>query len=164
MYPHDRNAFTTKLAQLARLMLDRGHQVGVVIQSDVGEHDSDRNIAAELQAREPRIAVLDCLAAGIDDCVGTLIGVLSLANIVVAVRYHAAVLRLIGGRRPYHLYYSRKGRDLHERLGLSGGPLEQLDPLTAVREIETTAHQTFDPAPVARDVTSAFEIAYRRLP
>lgn len=164
LYPHDRNAFLCRMATLAALLLGRGHQVAVLIQADVDAHDGDRAVAAELCARVPDVVVLDCFAgAHQDDRVGLLIGALSIANIVVAVRYHAAVLRLAAGRRPYHLYYARKGEDLHARLGLAGGPLADFDPAAALAGIEATAMQDFDAAPLAADVHGAFSDAWEKL-
>lgn len=164
IYRHDQASFMQRMARTAELLCARGHQVAVLVQSDVNARDSDRAVAADLKQRVPGIAILDLLAdSGDDNPVATLIGALTIANIVVAVRYHAAILRMVGRRMPYNLYYSRKGRDLEHRLGLRGCALEAFDPETAIADIEATATGDFNPDPIADHVRRAFETAYARV-
>ena len=168
LYPHDRNKFVVDMASLARALMARGHQVAAVIQSDVNADDTDRAVVAAIQGLAPGVAILDCLSRARSegdetDAVATLIGVLTLANCVVAVRYHAAILRMVGGRQPYNLFYSRKGRDLQDRHGLAGCALESFDVQSAIAGIEATADQDFDVAPIAADVRQAFAAAYGKL-
>jgi polysaccharide pyruvyl transferase WcaK-like protein len=164
IYRHDQTAFLDRMARTAELLIGRGHQVAVLIQSDVNARDSDRIVAAELKARVPELVVLDLLADDdLGDHVATLIGALTIANIVVAVRYHAAILRLVGRRVPYNLYYSRKGQDLDYRLNLPGCALESFDPDAEIDAIEATADAVFNPAPISQHVRSAFDTAYARL-
>ncbi len=92
-----------------------------------------------------------------------MIGALTIANIVVAVRYHAAILRLVGRRVPYNLYYSRKGHDLEHRLDLPGRALETFDPDAAITDIEATALSEFNPDPISEHVRRSFETAYARI-
>lgn len=164
IYRQDEEKFQRDMADLARRLLDRGHQVAVMIQSDVNERDSDRIVAAKLQAAEPRLKIVDFLdGSGSGNPVDTILGALTIVRSVVAVRYHAAVLRMAGGRQPYHLFYSRKGRDLHQRHGLSGTALENFDPAKAVVEIEKLAEQQFASDALRRDVQGAFTRAYGKL-
>lgn len=164
IYPQDQERFCRSMVQLASHLADRGHQVAVLVQSDVNASDSDALIAGRLQHAEPRLRVVRFLDEdGVGDPVAALIGALTLARSVVAVRYHAAVLRMAGGRQPYHLYYSRKGRDLHRRHGLVGAALEDFDPVTAVAEIEALSDRPFQVEPIRREVCDAFARAYGRL-
>ena len=164
LYRHDPEASLRKLVDLARLLEKRGHRVGVLIQSDVGAADSDRPVARQILKHVPNARAFDLFEGGPDHTpVRLLQGVLHLANIVIGVRYHASVLRLASGRQPYNLFYSRKGRDLGERLSLTGCGLEAFDPATEIDAIEATAQRDFDAAPVARDVASAFNAGFGML-
>lgn len=157
MYQHSPEASLSKLIELAHLLDARGHQVGVLIQSDASASDSDRFVAKRILSHVPGARTFDLFdgAAKVAP-VSRLAGVLSIANIVIGLRYHAAVLRLAGGRHPFNLPYSRKGRDLGARLSLSGCALEDFDPAGQITAIEATAARDFDAKPVARDVASAF--------
>ncbi len=164
IYPHDQEKFQRSMTELSSRLLDRGHQVAVMIQSDVNDRDSDRTIAKQLQQATPRLKLIDFLDDGdIANPVETLLGALAIAKSVVAVRYHAAVLRMAGGRQPYHLFYSRKGRELHKRHSLTGGALDDFDPSQAVSDIEGLSDRDFRPAPLRQNVESSFAHAFEQL-
>ena len=160
LYPCDQAKFETQMATLSRKLVWRGHQVAYVIQSDVSAADSDREVVGRIKALFPNVRILDPLAEGDDeDRVATLASILRLANIVVGVRYHTTVLRLAMGRQPFSLHYSRKGADLHKRLGLQGlhmseGGLEDL-----IKDIERTADMHFDPSGISQEVADRFSSA-----
>jgi polysaccharide pyruvyl transferase WcaK-like protein len=164
LYRHDPKAALRKLIDLANLLEKRGHQVGVLIQSDVNAADTDRPIAEAIAAHQLNVRIFDLFdnRSG-HPPVRSLLGVMHLANIVIGLRYHAAVLRLASGRQPYNLFYSRKGRDLGERLSLTGCGLDAFDPEQEIAAIEATAQRAFAAAPVARDVTSAFDAGFKAL-
>ncbi len=164
LYPHNEAEFITKMTRLATALIDRGHQVAAIVQSDVDQRDSDRRVISQLQAMEPRLCCLDCFS-GSDLCnpVDFLIGALAIAKVVVAVRYHTAVLRLVCGRQPYNLFYSGKGRDLGARLGLTGCPVNAFDPEAMISDVEATAEQIFDPDPLSVHVRQTFQTALRKL-
>ena len=164
LYPHDSSLFQVRMARLAQRLLARGHQVAVLIQSDAGRNDSDREIAEKLIEGVPGLRIVDLFANPHDeDRVATLMSVIAQANIVVAVRYHTAVLRLAAGRHAYHLHYSRKGQDLSNRLGLDGCSLGSFEPDQALDAIEYSADRIFDVAPVARHVRQSFAQAFEML-
>lgn len=164
IYPHDQEQFQKSMTELSSRLLDRGHQVAVMIQSDVNDRDSDRTIAKQLQQATPGLKIIDFLDdANISNSVETLLGALAIAKSVVAVRYHAAVLRMAGGRQPYHLFYSRKGRALHKRHSLTGGALDDFDPIQAVSDIEELSDREFRPDPLRQHVVSSFTHAFEQL-
>lgn len=164
IYRHDVGKFERRLIELSELLLSRGHQVGLLIQSDVNAADSDLAVARRIKSCVPEVQALDCVNSSEDtNPVGTLMGALSIANIVIAVRYHAAVLRLVGGRQPYNLYYSRKGRDLHNRLGLPGNALEDFDPVSELKAIEASSMGTHERGPQAAHVRQSFANAFGAL-
>lgn len=163
MYPADQNAVESMLSRLAGSLLDRGHHVGLLIQSDVASWDEDRSSAAQIACADPRIKVIDCLQDKEDpDPVATLTALLNLANIAIGVRYHTTVLRLAGGRAPFNLFYSRKGADLQQRLGLAGCHISDAGSRATIDAIEATAAAAFDPAPLRQDIRHHFTEALKR--
>lgn len=157
LYPGDQLDFESNIFALARSLIARGHEVAVLVQSDVAAWDEDRSSAMRIAAADPRIRVIDCLADAEDpDPVATLTALLSLANIAVGVRYHTTVLRLAAGREPFNLFYSRKGEDLQRRLGLQGCPVSDLGEKDIVANIEATAQRSFDPEPLKANVRQRF--------
>ena len=85
-----------------------------------------------------------------------LTAIFAIANIVVAVRYHGAILRLITGRKCYVLHYSNKGSDLCQRLGIAGSALGGAVDDTLLGEIEASGEAAFDATPYARHVRESF--------
>ena len=163
MYPADQHALERTLAQLSKSLLDRGHQVGILIQSDVASWDEDRTSATRIARSDPRIRIVDCLQDREDPApVATLTALLNLANIAVGVRYHTTVLRLASGRVPFNLYYSRKGGDLQRRLGLTGCPISDAAGKATVHALEATADSSFDPSFIRRDIQHHFAEALKK--
>lgn len=163
MYPADQHAVDRTLSDIAKALLERGHHVGLVIQSDVASWDEDRSSAARIASSDARIKIIDCLQDREDpDPVATLTALLNLANIAIGVRYHTTVLRLAGGRAPFNLFYSRKGEDLQRRLGLAGCHISQAGTKAAIDAIEATASSAFDPAAIRRDIRHHFAEALKR--
>jgi polysaccharide pyruvyl transferase WcaK-like protein len=145
------------LLMIAEALAKRGHQPAFLIQSDCNAFDSDKTLALRLCQKAPSVPIIDPFAVQppASPC-DVLTALLSIANIVVAVRYHSAILRLISGRAPFVLYYSNKGLDLSERLNLPGGKLSSGMSSDMIAEIERSADMDFDPNPIARDVTENF--------
>ena len=162
LYPGDQLDFESNIFALARSLMARGHDVAILVQSDVASWDEDRSSAKRISAADPRIRVIDCIADTEDpDPVATLTALLSLANIAVGVRYHTTVLRLAAGREPFNLFYSRKGEDLQRRLGLSGCPVRDIGEKDIVAAIEATAQRSFDPEPLKTNVRQRFSDAQK---
>ncbi len=161
LYPSDQVKTENKLAGLARRLHERGHQPAILIQSDVDHADSDLQTANRLSAKVPELKILDCINRADDPApVDTLVGLLSVANIAVGLRYHTTVLRLAAGRRAFNLYYSRKGSDLSRRLNLSGVHIDDFDDERDIRAIEKSADGMFDVTSVAQNVRASFREAY----
>lgn len=158
MYPQDGALFETRMAELIRLLVARGHQPAVVIQAQAGGADADLAVVRRLQVACPQLGVLDpfSVARKGHHPLDALVGVLGLAAGVVAVRYHTAVLRMIHGRTPVNLYYSSKGRDLVERLGTPGMALEHFDPAAVLSAVEAGMDQAWDVKPVQAAVREQF--------
>jgi polysaccharide pyruvyl transferase WcaK-like protein len=163
MYPADQQAVDRMLFGIATSLLDRGHHVALLIQSDVASWDEDRSSAARIAQADPRIKIIDCLQDREDtDPVATLTALLNLANIAIGIRYHTTILRLAGGRMPFNLYYSRKGADLQRRLHLAGCHVSQACSKATIDAIEATASAAFDPGAIRRDIRDHFAEGLRR--
>lgn len=164
MYPANQAAFEAGLTALAQKLLARGHDVALLIQSDVAVWDEDRSTARRIAASDKRIRIIDCVGNGDDpDPVATLTALLEIANIAVGVRYHTTVLRLAAGRQPFNLYYSRKGRDLQNRLGITGCHVDDVSASDIVSAVEATAGRTFDARPLQRDIQDRFRAALAKV-
>jgi polysaccharide pyruvyl transferase WcaK-like protein len=165
MYPQDGALFEARMATLVNRLVARGHQPAVIIQAQAAGADADQAVVRRLQALCPSLRVLDpfAVAAQGHHPLDALVGALGAAAGVVAVRYHTAVLRMIHGRAPFNLYYSSKGRDLSERLGVPGMALERFDPAAALDALEASMDQAWDAAPVAASVRQQFDAALARV-
>lgn len=146
-----------QLIEISQKLLERGHHVGLLVQADGDAADSDRQMALRIKKACPRAVIVDPFLHKTQiDPWKIFIGFLSVANIVVAVRYHAAVLRLISGRRAYVLHYSNKGNDLCKRLAIEGSELGVESASDIIRSIENSAQLDFDVAPIAKHVRESF--------
>lgn len=163
MYPHDGARFEGRLVTLLQSLRQRGHEPALVIQAQADGADSDREVLARLRQQVGHLPVLDPFDIALREHhpLDALLGVLGQAAAVLAVRYHTAVLRMLAGRQPYNLYYSTKGHDLVQRLGVPGQSLADFEPDALVLQIEASIDKAFDPAPIARMVRSQFQAALR---
>lgn len=162
LYPSDQAETERKLLDLAAALRRRGHQPAILAQSDVNSADSDLAMAARLAAAMPGLPIIDCVNQQADP-LSTLLGTLALANIVVGVRYHTTVLRLAAGRQAFNLYYSRKGQDLSNRLGIAGCHIDNFRIDRDLDAIERTAGCIFDPKPIAAHVRQSFSEGFGAL-
>lgn len=158
LYAVETEDMLTRIADLIRALERRGHQPALLIQADADSSDSDRAVAARLQRDLPGLRVIDTLrpVGGLGGW-PLLLGILARAHLVIGVRYHAAVLRLVAGRMPFVLHYSNKGADLCRRLAIPGCSANGFDVETNLAAIEATAGQAFDPQPLRRDVQEQFQ-------
>jgi polysaccharide pyruvyl transferase WcaK-like protein len=145
------------LIAIASQLAARGHQPAFLVQADCDAGDNDKTQALRLSRATGGLPILDPFAVQppSSPC-DVLIALLAVANIVVGVRYHSSILRLISGRAPFVLYYSNKGRDLSERLKLPGCKLTTGVSPDLIHEIERSAEMDFDPNPISRDVAEHF--------
>ncbi len=165
MYGHDNGAFVARMAQLSVELTGAGLRPIVLIQSGAYGSDNDLEVAAAIQARAPGTAILNPFVA--DPAVPSwqlAMALFALADCVVAVRFHTAVLSLAAGRVPFHLHYSNKGRDLCRRLNLPGCDLASLDPPSALPAILATRGRRFDHQPIREQVRRDFQWCLDQLP
>jgi len=157
MYPHNTQRITEGMADLAQRLRRRGLQPVVLLQAFATQADSDLPMAQALQQRVPELVIVSPFTVGGGHHpVDALIGVLGLAEVVVAVRYHSAVLRLLSGRMPFSLHYAIKGADLAQRLHLPGVAVDAFDPAAAVQAVEACGQKNFDPRPLREAVRASF--------
>lgn len=146
-----------RIASLMQVLRARGHQPALLIQTDLGADHGDRAIATRVAALLPDVAVIDAFepAGGV---VGwpLVSGLLARARLVVAGRYHTAVLRLCAGREPFILHDTHDVEDLADRLNLPRASAKSFDAEAIIAELEATAETAFDPEPLRRDVQDRF--------
>ena len=160
MYSSTGNKAERAIADIARRLMQRGHQVAIIVQADNDHSDSDIAMCRRIASELPGIVVIDPFALELALPAWSLYSaVLALANVVVAARYHTAILRLISGRKALVLHYSSKGEDLCNRLGLDGLLYGDADGERACLLAEKSADGTFDAAPLAKDVRDQFAAA-----
>ena len=146
-----------QLIDICKCLSARGHQIALVIQADGDMADTDRILAARIQKACLKSVILDpFLAVPPLEPWALLTAILAIANIVVAVRYHAAILRLVTGRKCYVLHYSNKGSDLCQRLGLAGSALGDSVDNNLIYDIEASGLAIFNATPYARHVRESF--------
>lgn len=162
MYRHDAGAFLTRMIRLCDLLEARGHQPAILIQSRADASDSDLEVAAAVQRARPGVCLLDPFSVSGIIPWQVAAGALGLARIVVAVRYHTAVLRALSGRGSYSLYYSNKGEDLVTRAGMAGCDLAAFDAARELQAIEASASHDVDIDRIRRQVREDFAAAISR--
>jgi polysaccharide pyruvyl transferase WcaK-like protein len=164
LYEGDKNRQESAIGELLKALQDRGHQTAIVIQADHGSADTDWALARSLKRELPATRILDPFEAELPMPPYELFaGMLAIAGGVAAVRYHGAVLRLTAGRMAYVLHYSNKGADLCRRLDVPGGRLGTLGIDEMVKGIESSMGASFNVAPVANHVRSAFDACLARV-
>ncbi len=157
MYGHDNHRFVDAMASLSRGLQQAGLSPVILIQSRAYGADNDLAVAQAILAKAPGTAILNPFLE--DSAVPSwqlAMAVFSLVDVVIAVRFHTAVLALAAGRVPYHLHYSNKGRDLCQRLDLPGCDLGRLDPATALAPILDTRARRFDHGRLREQVRDDF--------
>lgn len=153
------------MAQLSVELYAAGLRPVILIQSGAYGSDNDLEVAAAIQARAPGTAVLNPFVEQPEVPSWQLaMALFSLVDIVIAVRFHTAVLSLAAGRVPYHLHYSNKGRDLCRRLDLPGCDLASLDPPSTLPAILATRGRLFAHEPVREQVRRDFQWCLDQLP
>lgn len=162
MYPHDNARFIDNMVYLCRMLRNVGLQPALLLQS-AAEGD-DAAVAQAIVTRIGQLPVIDALAAPPSLASHEFLqGLLALAGLAVAVRYHTAVLALASGRLPYNLYYSNKGRDLSARLGVPGCDLVDFDPNQGIAEMLEMRGRSFADQRTRQSVESQLLSAIRQL-
>jgi polysaccharide pyruvyl transferase WcaK-like protein len=164
MYGLDDRECDRDLAMITQQLTARGHQPALLVQADCDAGDTDKMQAMRLAKLAGGVPVIDpfTIPPPMSPC-EVLTALLSVANIVVGVRYHSAILRLVSGRAPFVLYYSNKGRDLCERLSLPGQRLSSGVDEDLILAIEKSGEMSFDPNPISRDVTQHFNMCLQKV-
>lgn len=164
MYTHDNAQFERKIATLCQTLLRRGHQPVLLIQAKAYGADYDLAVAEQITQHIPRVKILNPFTMP-HRCANweLVMAALAICRLSVAIRYHTAVLSLAGGRVPFNLYYSNKGRDLTQRLQIPGCSLDGFDPEAQITAIEQTAEQSFDHGTIRQQVQDDFSKCYQKV-
>ncbi len=160
MYPIDNHQLLEKITRLCSLLTQRGLVPVVLMQSEAYGADNDHAMLQELQRTVPQLQSINPFAPSIGAHPWeTAIGLLEVASIAVAVRYHTAIFRTLSGRCPYNLYYSNKGEDLVQRLGMPGKSIEDFDPDRHIGDVMASARRSFDIFSVRNQLSKDFQTA-----
>ncbi|WP_259722262.1 polysaccharide pyruvyl transferase family protein [Synechococcus sp. CS-1328] len=165
MYSHDNAQFIERMTQLSLKLQEQGYQPLILIQSRAYGADNDLDVAQAIQRGAPGTEIFDPFLD--DQSVPSwqlAMALFSLVDLVIAVRFHTAVLSLAAGRVPFHLHYSNKGRDLCHRLELPGCDLSQFNPATEMPTILASSGRSFDHSTIREQVNSDFRWCLDQLP
>jgi polysaccharide pyruvyl transferase WcaK-like protein len=165
MYSHSNDQFVRRMSQLCNSLQRNDCQPLILIQSRAYGADNDLDVAHAIQNAAPGTAIIDPFLD--DKSVSSwqlAMALFSLVDLVIAVRFHTAVLSLAAGRVPFHLHYSNKGRDLCHRLELPGCDLSAFNPTSDLSAILATSGRTFNPTAIREQVYSDFRWSLDQLP
>ncbi len=163
LYPVDNELFIRNIATLCEQLTERDYQPILVIQSKVSELDTDRLVANTIKELCPKVKILDLFDYSTTVPSWELLqALLKISSLIIAVRYHTAVLALAAGRVPFNLFYSNKGADLSIRLGIPGCHVEQFHPHHSLDYIERTVNERFDTSPLIKSIHDNFSLGLER--
>jgi polysaccharide pyruvyl transferase WcaK-like protein len=163
LYPVDNESFIRNITVLCKRLSQHNYQPVLVIQSNVSELDTDRLIANAIKQQCREVKILDLFEySKLFPTWELLQAILKISRLIIAVRYHTAVLALAAGRTPFNLFYSNKGADLTHRLGIPGCHIEQFNPYNSFARIEQTGYKTFDSSPLVESVYDSFYQGFER--
>ncbi len=165
MYPQDSKKFMQAIVQLIRRLEKYGLSVGILLQSQVDASDGDANVIRHIQ-NECDVNVLDPFQ--IHQKLPHLKpweisqGLIELSQLVIGVRYHTSIFRLMGGKMPFNIHYSNKGADLCHRLNVPGVSVDEFSVEKNFQDIVKTIDQSFAPGSIATQVREDFAQAIQR--
>lgn len=158
LYPHDNHRFVNNMAQLCRQLRAAGLQPALLLQSEA--EGDDLAVAKSIGERVPALPFINALNHPKSlASYAFLQGLLALAGLAVGVRYHTSVLALAAGRMPFNLYYSNKGQDLCERLGVTGCDLADFDPQQGIAPLLNCLGQRFNDRQTRQQVQTNLQFA-----
>lgn len=157
MYSHDNHHFVKRMTDLCLRLQKHDYQPVILIQSRAYGADNDLDVAQAIQNGAPCTVLVDpFLDDGSVPSWQLAMALFSIVDIVIAVRFHTAVLSLAAGRVPFHLHYSNKGRDLCKRLQLPGCDLSHFNPASDMPSILACSGRIFDPSTIREQVSHDF--------
>ncbi|UKP00316.1 polysaccharide pyruvyl transferase family protein [Nostoc sp. UHCC 0870] len=163
MYSHDNQKFQHQLITLSRNCQKQGYQPVLLIQSKAYGADNDLAVAEQIAQQVPGLKIFNPF--GVTNTIPTwqlVMGALAISRLIVAIRYHTAVLALASGRTPFNLYYSNKGKDLTQRLDIPGCNLKDFNPDNCMDAIAATATTTFNHQTIRQQVQQDFHQCYNQ--
>ena len=166
LYPHDNQRFLYQLSLLIDRLKIEGFRVGVILQSNVNSNDSDIAMINALQKRTS-VEVIDPFA--IQSQLPSLLpwqitqAFVANAKLVFGVRYHTVIFRLLAGKMPFNLFYSNKGEDLSNRIGVPGCSVNDFSVEQDFQRILDTQTQNFNVQVIADQVKDDFSRALHRI-
>ena len=166
LYPANNERFLLEIQRLFALLKEAGLQLGIILQSKVDHSDSDLDTIKALN-KQQKIKLIDPFLAHT-----TLAhiapwqiaqAIIAEAKLVIGVRYHTAIFRLLGGKMPFNIFYSNKGQDLQERLAVPSCSVADFAAEKYFSEIIATQNQVFDAKVITQQVSNDFSYVAQRL-
>ena len=166
LYPANNERFLLEIQRLFALLEEAGLQLGIILQSKVDHADSDLAIINALNKTQ-KIKLIDPFLAH-----ATLAhiapweiaqAIIAEAKLVIGIRYHTAIFRLLGGKMPFNIFYSNKGQDLQERLAVPSCSVADFTAEKYFSEIMATENQVFDARVITQQVSNDFSYVAQRL-
>ncbi|MGB8700750.1 MAG: polysaccharide pyruvyl transferase family protein [Thermosynechococcaceae cyanobacterium] len=144
MYGRGEQQFIHQMIELCQVLKERGHQPVLLLQSQIAE-DPDFDVATQICDQVSGVSIFNPFEVKSNLPNWQIVmGALAICHLIVGVRYHTSVLALACGRIPFNLYYSNKGQDLCDRLGIPGCSITNFCPHLYMKEIEKTGDLYFD--------------------
>ena len=165
MYPQNSEKFVQNIIKLIKRLKAYGLSAGILLQSQVDASDGDINVIKYIQ-QECDVTVLDPFR--IHQTLPHLKpweisqGLVELSKLVVGVRYHTSIFRLMSGKMSFNIHYSNKGADLCNRLGVPGVSVDNFSVDKHFEEILQTMDQPFSSESIATQVREDFAQSIQR--
>lgn len=157
MYGSGGQRFIQQMVELCQELQTRGHQPVLLLQSQIPA-DLDLAVATQICSQVPGVAIFDpFLPSRSLPNWQIVMGALAISHLIIGVRYHTSVLALACGRIPFNLYYSNKGQDLTQRLGIPGCLIADFQPYSSIETIEKTSLLDFDHQSIRQIVQNDFQ-------
>jgi len=166
LYPQNDELFQQELIQLVTRLNNHGLIPAVMLQADVNNSDSDQRMIENIK-QYTNIEVINPFTIH-----QTLRHIspwqiaqayIAQAKIVIGVRYHTAIFRLLSGKMPFNIFYSNKGEDLCNRLNVPGVEVQQFSVDKHFQSIINSGNKLFDPRGIIEQVTKDFQLAMLRV-
>jgi len=166
LYQYDSQRCLEKIVGLCQELKKQGYVPTILHHAHVDGKDADAVMVAEIQ-KHCVVKVIDPLnidqsSSGLSRMITPwqfTMAAISMAALVVGIRYHTSVFRLAADKMPFNIYYSNKGQDLCDRLGVPGVSIQNFCPQQHIGQILDTAYQTFDSQTIRQQVRADFKRA-----
>ena len=174
LYQYDSQRCLEKIVGLCHELKQQSYVPTILQHASVDGKDADALMISEIQ-KQCAVKVIDPLSINQNTFLKSshpslkiskmttpwqfTMAAISMAAIVVGIRYHTSVFRLAANKMPFNVYYSNKGQDLCDRLSVPGVSIQDFCPQQHIGDILKTADQRFDSQVIRQQVHADFKQA-----